>query len=746
MAAPEVRPLLPAAVICAGAVLGLPWALGGRSPAGQTGLVLLLLLAGAALFVSDRTAVGFRASPRLLLVGGLVGASALHTIYPDRTLQLLPILLAYLLAAHVALGAARSSRRLETLLLGAASLSALLVTAGALRGLWHGNDGGLYAELLVGPFGYPNALGGFLLLGGGAAMAALLPAIRATSRVAAALVGAGTMAGLFLTRSRGAALAGLVGVLVWALVQREIWWPRHRRWAGALVLLGVAWCGAHAPRLFSLVTAFGPGGTSDTSVAWRLSMLRTTWRMIREQPWLGVGPGAYPVALIHYQSLPYVGGENPHNLYLEVAAEYGLPVACLLVVLLLGLLVRVGRALRRLPPPHPDRSRAAVLLGALTASFVHSAMDMDWNFPAIPLTAAVLVGITMRILPEPRTPPGPMSGGWRLLLLLGLGGLALLTLARYSATSLVARGRLDLEAANVPAALQSLTWASRLNPLSHAAHHWLAWARLQAGDLPGAVRAAAQTVRIAPLDPNTHALAGEIAMAERQWDAAADHFQRAAQRAPAAHLRFHAGLVEALSRAGRGAEALRAYERALAIFSPERVLLDESRCLAPGDRYLLARLSRIAARLFQGDTAAPASTAARDLATRLAEPDPRGICAPTPQPARGSPEAAVANFWQGWSQGGGHLDEALLSPGLRASTLGYSVSEAGRLAPIRRARMAWVSALSGNEQEAILTYELEIEISSNQIVRRCTETPARFLRGGWFLVDLPRIGSWPCTP
>jgi O-antigen ligase len=99
---------------------------------------------------------------------------------------------------------------------------------------------------------------------------------------------------------------------------------------GLFVGLGVA--GNRWGTLLQALWSGGGDGPTDTSIQWRLSVLQWTWAMIRDHPWLGVGPGAFPVALLPYQQIPYVGGENPHNLYAEVAAEYGLPVAVLLVL------------------------------------------------------------------------------------------------------------------------------------------------------------------------------------------------------------------------------------------------------------------------------------------------------------------------------------------------------------------------------------------------------------------------------
>ena len=173
MAPPDRRPLCIATCILAATLIGLPWAGGGRSSAGQAGVVLLLALAGAAAFLAGDAHATRGLSPWLALGAILAGASAIQTLYPDRTVQALLLLVAYVLAAAVAAYGARSAPQLERVLLDASVLSGLIVVALGLVWLSRGNEGGFYANALIGPFGYPNALAGFLLLVGGSAAATL---------------------------------------------------------------------------------------------------------------------------------------------------------------------------------------------------------------------------------------------------------------------------------------------------------------------------------------------------------------------------------------------------------------------------------------------------------------------------------------------------------------------------------------------------------------------------------------------
>ncbi len=748
MAPPERRPLCIATGILAVTLIGLPWAAGGRSSAGQAGVVLLLALAGAAGFLTRDAHPAPAALPWLALGTILAGASALHSIYPDRTVQTLLLLVAYALAGALAARAVRTSPHLERVLLDAGALSGLVVVLLGLVWLSRGNDGGFYANALIGPFGYPNALAGFLLLVGGSAAATLQPDRSRVERGAALLACAACVLGIYFTRSRGVWIAVVVGCLSWALIQRRRWRLSHWLWMSLAILcllVGLALAGNRWGTLVQALWSGGGDGPADTSIHWRLSVLQWTWGMIRDHPWLGVGPGAFPVALLHYQQIPYLGGENPHNLYAEVAAEYGLPLAILAFVGLLLYLARAARAVQRLPLAHPVRSRRAALLAAVVAFAVHSGTDLDWSYPAVALLAAVLLGLLAADAPARPPSEDRHRSRWRAATLLALTLVAVLALTRYYSGTLVSWGRDAMAAGSVADARRDLDRARLLNPLSTSTLYWLAWAQRQAGDLAGATETADRAVRIAPEDPNTSALAGDMALTAGRWETAMAHFQRAVDRAPAAHLRFYVGLLDAAAAGERWAEAMHAYARATSLFTDERVTGNEARCLAPADRYLLARMSRVVAFLPPSGTAELDRGTARARAERLSRPDPRGICATGGRAGQTSPEAAVVSFWQAWSEGGRAAAETYLLSEQPRHAPGQTRATIPGASPSQHIRVAWISALSGGPTQATVVYEV-VRDDGDDPKGRCARTDTRFMPDGWYLVDLPLIETVPCRP
>jgi tetratricopeptide (TPR) repeat protein len=637
---------------------------------------------------------------------------------------------------------------MERILLNAGALSGLVVVLLGLVWLSRGNDGGFYANALIGPFGYPNALAGFLLLTGGTAAATLQADRSRLERRVALIACAACVLGLYFTRSRGVWVAAVIGCLSWALLERKRWRPSHWLWmalAAFGLLAGLTLAGNRWGTLLQAVWPSGGAGPADTSVQWRLAVLQWTWEMIRDHPWLGVGPGAFPVALLHYQRIPYLGGENPHNLYVEVAAEYGVPVAVLGILGLLICLGRAARSVQRLPLAHPLRGRRAALVAAVVAFAVHSATDLDWSYPAVALPAAVLLGLLAAGIPARPPLETRHATLWRATMLLALTIVAVLALTRYYSGTLVSWGRDAMAAGRALTAERHLDRARLLNPLNSSALYWLAWAKRQVGDLAGATETADRAVRIAPEDPNTSALAGEIALTTGRWEAAMAHFQRAVDRAPAAHLRFHAGLLDAAVAGGKAATAAHAYARAASLFTDERVVGSEARCLAPADRYLLARMSRLVARLSPTDTGALDRGAAVARAERLAQPDPRGICATGGQAGQTSPEAAVVSFWRAWGEGGRAAAERYLLSERRRTAADLASGAFSENSPAGRIRVAWIYSLSGGPSQATVVYQVERPDGDESEVR-CARTDTRFTPDGWTLINFPVLDKGPCRP
>lgn len=173
------------------------------------------------------------------------------------------------------------------------------------------------------------------------------PRVRAAWLAAAALVAAG----LAVQDRRTGMLLLPVLLLVWA-------WASPRRWyvKGALAALVVlaslaVWTASDTVRArwaegASELSSYTPDDAVDTSWGQRLRMLERTSAMVRERPFTGHGLGSWRVLWNERTTRGTLLADNstPHNEYLLVAVQAGLPAALLLLAWLSWMALVSARA------------------------------------------------------------------------------------------------------------------------------------------------------------------------------------------------------------------------------------------------------------------------------------------------------------------------------------------------------------------------------------------------------------------
>ncbi len=155
-----------------------------------------------------------------------------------------------------------------------------------------------------------------------------------------------TATALALSQTRMALFAMVGGFIVLCVLE-----SRARRWAWIVAVLflaaAVTWefLPTGSRSLLAVLKDFKPNSPHQA----RWSLWVAAWRMFRDHPWTGAGPGGFKVLFPSYHSLPLDNETNwgsAHNLYLHQLAERGLLGATALAILIGVLLRDAWRAAR----------------------------------------------------------------------------------------------------------------------------------------------------------------------------------------------------------------------------------------------------------------------------------------------------------------------------------------------------------------------------------------------------------------
>lgn len=384
----------------------------------------------------------------LVLLGSTVYAAS-PDLADARVAETAKAMLIYLLVILLATSGRRVLLAAWTMVLAGAALAglgALRVAGVRIPGVSDGLarfelahiHGSLFEPRITGPLGDANFFAQILLV---LVPVGLCLAWQARTRRARLLAWASVgalMIATVLTYSRGGALA-LGFVLILALLAHGISWKRLAVGGGVLLAAWAFAVPAEFTARLSTITQFLPGGSNtgrrDSSFEERLLLTGTAWEMFADNPGLGVGAGNYTARFSEYaerfgSAAPDyhdpAAPRYPHNLYLEVAAETGVPGIIAFGAVLIAAFGSLGRV-RGAPPSgvHDLRGLARAfqiaLAGYLVSSlFLHGDFERYlWLLLGMAGAMDLLVAAPRRAVPrqsgvdEPSSPLGesPSGGG-----------------------------------------------------------------------------------------------------------------------------------------------------------------------------------------------------------------------------------------------------------------------------------------------------------------------------------------------
>lgn len=195
---------------------------------------------------------------------------------------------------------------------------------------------------------------------------------------------------VWTTGGRAASIALLGGALLLGLLLGCKAWPVWWRWSLCVlggVALGMAllqWLpqllGVSAERLL-LARPITPSTESA-----RLDLWSRALDMAMEHPLWGVGP-------MHFANHPNPIATHPHNVYVQWAAEWGVPLALVAICGVVYALWRMAQRLRQLPPDHQALYPGMVLWWGCTAVMIDGLFSGNFVMPMSQVWIATLAGL-----------------------------------------------------------------------------------------------------------------------------------------------------------------------------------------------------------------------------------------------------------------------------------------------------------------------------------------------------------------
>lgn len=187
--------------------------------------------------------------------------------------------------------------------------------------------------------------------------------------------------------------------------------------------------------------------TQTADLRWQLALV--AWEYIKAFPWLGIGP-------MHLAHAPNNIAAHPHNIYLQIAAEWGLPMLLLFAAFVCGLIKSLIESIQTGKGQKPNLL-AIALLSALVALLTDGWFSGNFVMPVSLLWIGIVTGLVMHLpANRPAMQPGKqaasraLAAGCAALAFAGLLGATCLTLidARHMdqvldhATQLGGKGKL----------------------------------------------------------------------------------------------------------------------------------------------------------------------------------------------------------------------------------------------------------------------------------------------------------------
>lgn len=232
---------------------------------------------------------------------------------------------------------------------------------------------------------------------------AMATTIRSGSRTATVIVWIGLVTGLALLMISGGRATSL-GLLVGTVAALVVSWKDACRLATnlcvALMLGGLIFAaltpfldlfGNTSPAGSSMAAPLTDDISNGRSYLWRLAL-----QHIEKSPWFGIGP-------MHYAHYANTKAAHPHSVYLQLAAEWGVPMLVICLALAAVGLHQISRAIRSCVDQE-QRRLGMGLLAACVAVMIDGALSGNFVMPISQMWIALLIGVSIAWIRSQRPP------------------------------------------------------------------------------------------------------------------------------------------------------------------------------------------------------------------------------------------------------------------------------------------------------------------------------------------------------
>lgn len=214
---------------------------------------------------------------------------------------------------------------------------------------------------------------------------------------------------LFFTGGRATVLALVLGTIVVAAVFRRdaIRWITRLGFATILGATLYLILFSLMPTLLGLPRDYFTADAVERSTASvggpREYLWGLAWQYIKESPLLGIGP-------MHYAYRVNSEASHPHNIYLQLASEWGLPFAALITALALFGWLRLVQSVKRCDGDD-ERALGMSLVAACVAIAVDGVFSGNFVMPMSQLWIAFAIGLSIEYVRSKNQLPGlPIDG------------------------------------------------------------------------------------------------------------------------------------------------------------------------------------------------------------------------------------------------------------------------------------------------------------------------------------------------